>query len=454
MNDTTTSRLSTASSVNGGLALSASSTSLDRDPHRVQQEEILASPGRSRPARQDDDDERDGEGSTNGAGLRPLSRNGSLRSINSTRSTQTTASTSSSVATSFYSTTSTSSTTKRVIPLYNLQFHTVRATIVTDAGTDAKIGAFGKRSLDLSGLGSLECCEMTGPVGGPSQASSSAGPSSTTTSPPLTAGSSYFPPSATNSGGLGSPLMTTTSNGRLGVPEPTSSPRISIDTLFSRPSFDDHSGGRFGLPSTGSKTSRSTTTSNGAGGQGGKKAFGGFEETALAGKKFFGKIFGKRKEDEEDGDGSSTGGGDEGRTGGGMFRNSQSMSSLFSTTSRESHSTSTTTPSRLLSTNVKVPSTSPPLVFETPAPNNSATASASAAGGSLKGRPRSVFSTHSTNATIGSATVSATGVGGAVASGGGGGGGQAYLGPPTLGMAPVVRPPEGLGGSSRAGAYM
>ncbi|KAG8969717.1 hypothetical protein FRC05_000848 [Tulasnella sp. 425] len=61
------------------------------------------------------------------------------------------------------STTSTSTASaRRIIPLYNLSAHNVMTNTVTDAGTDAKIAKFGKRCIEIIGLGMLECYEVLG----------------------------------------------------------------------------------------------------------------------------------------------------------------------------------------------------------------------------------------------------------------------------------------------------
>ncbi|KAG8905164.1 hypothetical protein FRB99_000578 [Tulasnella sp. 403] len=57
---------------------------------------------------------------------------------------------------------SASSTARRIIPLYNLSAHNVLTNTVTDAGTDAKVAKFGKRGIEVIGLGVLECFEVIG----------------------------------------------------------------------------------------------------------------------------------------------------------------------------------------------------------------------------------------------------------------------------------------------------
>lgn len=59
------------------------------------------------------------------------------------------------------STTSASSTGRRVTPLYNLNFHSIMATTVNDAGTDQKVAKFNKRCLDIDGFGQLVPHELS-----------------------------------------------------------------------------------------------------------------------------------------------------------------------------------------------------------------------------------------------------------------------------------------------------
>lgn len=49
---------------------------------------------------------------------------------------------------------------KRIIPLYNLSVHSVMTTNITDAGTDAKVAKFQKRSTEIVGVGHLEPTEI------------------------------------------------------------------------------------------------------------------------------------------------------------------------------------------------------------------------------------------------------------------------------------------------------
>lgn len=75
-----------------------------------------------------------------------------LRRSNSVASSRSAMSESSSVA---YSIASASSTSRRVTPLYNLCFHSIVATTVTDAGTDQKVAKFNKRGVEIDGFGVL-----------------------------------------------------------------------------------------------------------------------------------------------------------------------------------------------------------------------------------------------------------------------------------------------------------
>jgi len=59
-----------------------------------------------------------------------------------------------------FSTTSSSSQGRRVTPLYNLNFHNITATTVTDAGTDDKVAKFGKKAVEIDGFGQLEPHEL------------------------------------------------------------------------------------------------------------------------------------------------------------------------------------------------------------------------------------------------------------------------------------------------------
>ncbi|KAI0742921.1 hypothetical protein C8Q80DRAFT_1356476 [Daedaleopsis nitida] len=65
--------------------------------------------------------------------------------------------------TSVASTSSASAGGRRaIVPLYNLQAHSVLASTVVDAGTDAKVAKFHKRGLELVGLATMEAVEVWG----------------------------------------------------------------------------------------------------------------------------------------------------------------------------------------------------------------------------------------------------------------------------------------------------
>lgn len=73
-------------------------------------------------------------------------------------------------STSFSSVASTSSTSsgrRMIIPLYNLQAHSVLTNTIVDAGTDAKVAKFQKRGLEVIGLAVLEPVEVWGEGGNP-----------------------------------------------------------------------------------------------------------------------------------------------------------------------------------------------------------------------------------------------------------------------------------------------
>ncbi|EST05988.1 hypothetical protein PSEUBRA_005043 [Kalmanozyma brasiliensis GHG001] len=73
-------------------------------------------------------------------------------SIGSTRSAGSEISTSGSVASA--------SSGRRVTPLYNLNFHHILSTTVSDAGTDQKVAKYVKKGIDLDGFGILEPAEL------------------------------------------------------------------------------------------------------------------------------------------------------------------------------------------------------------------------------------------------------------------------------------------------------
>ena len=81
-------------------------------------------------------------------------------SIRSNRSMTSLYSAASFSTSSIASSTSTGTGARRIIPLYNLSAHNVMTNTVTDAGTDAKVAKFGKRGIEVIGLGILECYEV------------------------------------------------------------------------------------------------------------------------------------------------------------------------------------------------------------------------------------------------------------------------------------------------------
>ncbi|TRM63144.1 hypothetical protein BD626DRAFT_495649 [Schizophyllum amplum] len=80
----------------------------------------------------------------------PLSRTSSATSASTDYSASTA---------SFTSISSTSSTRRAIVPLYNLQAHNVMTNTIVDAGTDAKIGKFQRKGLELIDLAILEPVE-------------------------------------------------------------------------------------------------------------------------------------------------------------------------------------------------------------------------------------------------------------------------------------------------------
>ncbi|KAH0834085.1 hypothetical protein J3R83DRAFT_11369 [Lanmaoa asiatica] len=68
--------------------------------------------------------------------------------------------TSASSVSSFASTSTTSSGRRMIIPLYNLNVHSVMPTTILDAGTDAKVAKFARRGLEVIGLALLEPIEV------------------------------------------------------------------------------------------------------------------------------------------------------------------------------------------------------------------------------------------------------------------------------------------------------
>ncbi|KAH9931614.1 uncharacterized protein BXZ73DRAFT_47180 [Epithele typhae] len=65
------------------------------------------------------------------------------------------------------STSTTSSGRRMIIPLYNLQAHSVLTNVILDAGTDAKVAKFQRRGLEILGLATLEPIEVWGEGGNP-----------------------------------------------------------------------------------------------------------------------------------------------------------------------------------------------------------------------------------------------------------------------------------------------
>ncbi|RPD63377.1 hypothetical protein L227DRAFT_572533 [Lentinus tigrinus ALCF2SS1-6] len=65
------------------------------------------------------------------------------------------------------STSTTSSGRRMIIPLYNLQAHSVLTNVIVDAGTDAKVAKFQRRGLEVIGLAVLEPIEVWGEGGNP-----------------------------------------------------------------------------------------------------------------------------------------------------------------------------------------------------------------------------------------------------------------------------------------------
>ncbi|CBQ71224.1 conserved hypothetical protein [Sporisorium reilianum SRZ2] len=53
---------------------------------------------------------------------------------------------------------------RRVTPLYNLNFHHILSTTVSDAGTDQKVAKYSKKGIDLDGFGVLEPAELVNGV--------------------------------------------------------------------------------------------------------------------------------------------------------------------------------------------------------------------------------------------------------------------------------------------------
>ncbi|CEH12880.1 hypothetical protein CBOM_00838 [Ceraceosorus bombacis] len=58
------------------------------------------------------------------------------------------------------STSSSTGASRRVTPLYNLFFHSLLPTTVSDAGNDQKIAKFGRKGVEIDGFGQLEPREL------------------------------------------------------------------------------------------------------------------------------------------------------------------------------------------------------------------------------------------------------------------------------------------------------
>ncbi|KAI5481436.1 hypothetical protein MNV49_004192 [Pseudohyphozyma bogoriensis] len=86
-----------------------------------------------------------------------LQRSQSIRSDKSTRSSR------SARSASIASSATGGNSTRRVVPLYNLEFHNLLTTTVTDAGTDAKVAKFLKRGVEVLDLGILDPTELSPP---------------------------------------------------------------------------------------------------------------------------------------------------------------------------------------------------------------------------------------------------------------------------------------------------
>lgn len=80
-----------------------------------------------------------------------LSRSQSMRSTRSVGST--TSSIGSSSTTASYGT---NTTGRRVMPCYNLEFHALQDSVITDAGTDAKVAKIHKKGVEVLGLAMLD----------------------------------------------------------------------------------------------------------------------------------------------------------------------------------------------------------------------------------------------------------------------------------------------------------
>lgn len=89
---------------------------------------------------------------TTPSSAKPLTRSSSINSSRSARSDLSSG--------AFSNASSSNSANRRVTPLYNLNFHNITATTVTDAGTDEKVAKFVKKGVDIDGFGQLEPHEL------------------------------------------------------------------------------------------------------------------------------------------------------------------------------------------------------------------------------------------------------------------------------------------------------
>ncbi|KAL1408440.1 hypothetical protein Q8F55_005252 [Vanrija albida] len=134
----------------GDLPPSALRTSIDIDPVAMVPQTSLTGSDASDPPLPTV-----GETTATGSGLK---RSGSVKSNHSTTSSATSGASAAVVV---------AGSNKRIIPLYNLAVHNVmQPTTVTDAGTDSKVAKFGKRTLDIAGVGILEPSEVWYPLAG------------------------------------------------------------------------------------------------------------------------------------------------------------------------------------------------------------------------------------------------------------------------------------------------
>ncbi|GAA5840482.1 hypothetical protein JCM11251_007598, partial [Rhodosporidiobolus azoricus] len=69
---------------------------------------------------------------------------------------------------------------RKVTPLLNLEYHSVLPTVVTDAGTDARVARFHKRGVELTGLGVFDPIELSSLYPSPFPSTSTSPPGTTT----------------------------------------------------------------------------------------------------------------------------------------------------------------------------------------------------------------------------------------------------------------------------------